>query len=148
MTQAGTIQSANIASFVLFPMGQKRFALPAKTVTELAREDEPQTFPHTTPWLAGVLLRRRRIVPVCDVAPVLIGPQTPARKFYLIANRSLPAGEEWAAIPVSGECELTQSELLPVTGKLPEYVDGLLALQEEIVEVLNLNRLLAVEARA
>jgi chemotaxis signal transduction protein len=117
-------------------------------VTELAREDEPQTFPHTTPWLAGVLLRRGRIVPVCDVAPLLIGPQAPTRKFYLIANRSLAGGEEWAAIPVSGECELTQSEILPVTGKLPEYVSGLLAMQEEIVEVLDLDRLLAMEARA
>lgn len=149
MTEIATIrQSGKGASFVLFPMGEKRFALPAEIVTELAREDEPQTFPHTTPWLAGVLLRRGRIVPVCDVAPVLIGPRAPTRKFYLIANRSLSSGDEWTAIPVSGECELTQCELLPVTGKLPEYVSGLLALREEIVEVLDLDRLLVAEARA
>lgn len=139
-------QSGESASFVLFPIGKKRFALPAATVTELARQDEPQTFPHTTPLLTGVLLRRGRIVPVSDVAPVLIGPEAPARKFYLIANRSFSAGEEWTAIPVSGECELTQAELLPVTGQLPPYVSGLLALQEEIVEVLNLDQLLTPEA--
>lgn len=139
-------QSGESASFVLFPIGKKRFALPAAMVTELAREDEPQTFPHTSPLLVGVLLRRGRIVPVCDVAPVLIGPEAPLRKFYLIANRSLSCGDEWTAIPVSGECELTQAEMLPVTGQLPGYVSGLLALQEEIVEVLNLDQLLTTEA--
>jgi chemotaxis signal transduction protein len=149
MTQAATNrQTAKSASFVLFPMGKRRFALPAETVTELAREDEPQTFPHTTPLLAGVLLRRGRIVPVSDVAPVLVGPDAPVRKFYLIADRSMAGGEEWIAIPVSGECELTETELLPVTGQLPTYVSGLLALREEIVEVLNLDLLLTTEARA
>jgi Chemotaxis signal transduction protein len=149
MTQTATFrQGETSTSFVLFPMGKKRFALPAETVTELAHEDEPQTFPHTTPLMAGVLIRRGRIVPVSDIASVLIGPEAPPRKFYLIANRALPDVEEWTAIPVSGECELTQAELLPVTGKLPGYVRGLLALREEIVEVLDLDRLLSGEARA
>lgn len=149
MTQTATFrQLGPSASFVLFPMGKKRFALPSEAVTELAREDEPQTFPHTTPLLTGVLIRRGRIVPVSDIAPVLIGPEAPPRKFYLIANRVLPSVEEWTAIPVSGECELTQAELLPVTGKLPDYVIGLLALREEIIEVLDLDRLLTMEARA
>src|SRR6478609_4546143 len=73
-------------SYVLFPLGEKRFALPAETVTELARPDSVQTFPHRTPLLTGVLVRRGRIVPVCDVAQVLVGPAAPPRKFYLIAN--------------------------------------------------------------
>ena len=40
--------------FVLFPLGGKRFALPASQVTELAQPDTLQTFPHTTKLLAGV----------------------------------------------------------------------------------------------
>jgi chemotaxis signal transduction protein len=135
-------------SFVLFPLGEKRFALPAETVTELARPDRLQTFPHTTPLVAGVLLRRGRVVPVCDVAAVLIGPQAPARKFYLLANRSFGSVRERTAIPVTGECTLTSAELLPPTGKLPPYVCGLLSLQDEIVEVLDLERLAVAEARA
>ena len=140
--------SAREKSFVLFPLGEKRFALPAEAVTELARPDRLQTFPHTTPLLAGVLVRRGRVVPVCDVAPVLVGPQTPARKFYLIANRSFGAVRERTAIPVTGECELTNAEMLSPTGKLPPYVCGLLSLQDEIVEVLDLERLAATEVRA
>ena len=140
--------SANANSFVLFPLGEKRFALPAETVTELARPDRLQTFPHTTPLVAGVLLRRGRVVPVCDFAAVLVGPQAPLRKFYLIANRSFGSVRERTAIPVTGECTLTSSEMHPRTGKLPAYVSGLLSLQDEIVEVLDLERLAAVEARA
>ncbi|MFB3916946.1 MAG: chemotaxis protein CheW [Terriglobales bacterium] len=134
-------------SFVLFPLGKKRFALPSDSVAELARPDSLQTFPHTTPLLAGVLLRRGRIVPVCDIAPVLIGPGAPARKFYLIATRRFGSASEWTAIPVTGECELTSANLLPRTGKLPAYVAGLLSLEKDIIEVLDLEKLMAGEAR-
>jgi chemotaxis signal transduction protein len=124
--------------------------LPSATVAELARPDRLQTFPHTTPLLAGVLVRRGRIVPVCDIAPVLIGPHAPARKFYLIANRRFAATQEWTAIPVSGECELAAAELLPPTGRLSVYVTGLLSLPaakgasgHELVEVVDLEKLIA-----
>ncbi len=130
-------------SFVLFPLGKKRFALPSDTVAELAQPDRLQTFPHTSPLLTGVLVRRGHIVPVCDVAPVLIGPNAPTRKFYLIATRHFGSASEWTAIPVSGECELATSDLLPRTGKLPAYVAGLLSLPNDIVEVLDLEKLIA-----
>lgn len=132
-------------SFVLFPLGGKRFALPAEKVTELAKPDRLQTFPHRTPLLAGVLVRRGRIVPVCDVAQVLIGPDAPPRKFYLIANRQFDSRREWTAIPVTGECELTTAEPQPPNNSLPEYVLGVLSLENEIVEVLNLEKLIEQE---
>ncbi len=135
-------------SFVLFPLGKKRFALPADVVTELARPDRLQSFPHTTRMLTGVLLRRGHIVPVCDIAPALLGQDAPPRKFFLIANRTFGHNREWTAIPVSGECELASTELLPVTGKLPRYVIGLLSLADEIVQVLDLGLLHAEEATA
>jgi chemotaxis signal transduction protein len=140
--------SARPSSFVLFPIGKKRFALPAGSVTELARPDREQSFPHASRLLTGVLVRRGHIIPVCDVAPVLVGPDAPARKFYLIATRKFADGSEWTAIPVSGECELTTTELLPPTGKLPKYVTGLLSLADQIIEVVDLERLIGTEAAA
>jgi chemotaxis signal transduction protein len=134
--------------FVLFPLGNKRFALPAEQVTELAQPDTLQTFPHTTKLLAGVLLRRGRIIPVLDVAEVVIGPNAPARKFYLIATRKCAGGNEWTAIPVSGECELKKSEMIAPKMTLPKYVIGILTLPEETVEVLDLNKLATMEAVA
>ena len=132
--------------FVLFPIGDKRFALPAAQVTELARPDQLQTFPHTTPLHTGVLVRRNHVVPVFDVAQVLIGPNAPSRKFYLIATRKIGKFEEWAAIPVTGECELKRIEMRPRTANLPEYISGLLSLEDEIVQVVDIDGIAAQEA--
>jgi len=135
-------------SYVFFPLGEKRFALPAETVTELARPDSVQTFPHRTPLLTGVLVRRGRIVPVCDVAQVLVGPAAPPRKFYLIANCKIGARQELTAVPVTGECELASAALTPLTGKEPSYISGLLAIGSETVEIVALEKLVCVEATA
>ena len=134
-------------SFVLFPLGQKRFALPADIVTELARPGRLQSFPQTTPMMTGVLSRRGRIVPVCDIAGALVGSQAPARKFYLIASRQFESRIEWTAIPVTGECELATCVLQEPADSLPAYVTGLLYIGGETVEVVNLERLIALEGR-
>ncbi len=135
------------SQFVLFPLGKKRFALAAEVVSELARPDRLQIFPHTTPLMTGVLVRRGGIVPVCDVAQKLVA-DTPARKFYLIASRKFGRTAELTALPVTGECELTTAELLQPTSGQPEYVAGLLSLANEIVQVINLERLVGTEASA
>jgi len=141
------MSAAAASSFVLFPLGRKRFALPADRVTELARMDRVYEFPNTTPLVSGVLVRRGEVIPVCDVAQVLVGPDAPARRFYLIAQRKFEREEERAAIPVTGDCELTNCELLPRTGELAGYVRGLLSLPDEIVEVLDLEKLMTEESR-
>lgn len=133
--------------FVLFPIGKKRFALPAEDVAELAQPDRLQVFPHTTPLMTGVLVRRGSIIPVCDVAQVLVGPSAPTRRFYLIANHGVGRERFSLALPVTGECELAAAELRPQTGRLPDYVTGLLAMDDEIVEVLSLDSLLAADTR-
>jgi len=133
-------------AFVLFPLGEKRFALPAEQVSELARADQLQDFPHTSPWLAGVLVRRGNVVPVCDIAKALVPGEAPPRKFYLIAKRRVGSNCEDTGIPVSGDCELAISEMLPVSGQLPSYAAGVLSLESEIVEVIDLEKLLAGDA--
>ncbi len=138
----------NESRFVLFPLGDKRFALPAEKVSELARPDRLQTFPHSTPLLTGVLVRRGTIVPVCDVAQILIGNQGPARKFYLIASRQFGRTKEHVALPVTGECELTSAELVVPAGTLPEYIVGLLTLANEIIEVVDLEKIVGPEVAA
>lgn len=141
------MNAASSESFVLFPLGRKRFALPAEQVSELARPDDIHTFPSNTRMVSGVLLRRGEVIPVCDVAQALVGKDAPPRKFYLIAKRRFEKQEESAAIPVSGDCELTSSQLLPPTGKLAAYVTGLLSLEKEIVEVIDLEKLMSEEAQ-
>jgi len=138
---------AGANSYVLFPVGGKRFALPADAVAELAQPDRLHTFPHTTPLVTGVLVRRGRIVPVFDVAEVLVGPGAPIRKFYLIARRNASEGE-WVAIPVTGECELVTAKLKPVPEGADEYVTGTLKVGEQTVEVVNLARIFSAYTEA
>jgi len=133
-------------SYVLFPLGKKRFALPAETVTELARPDSVQSFPHCTPLLTGVLVRRGRIVPVCDVAQVLVGPATPPRKFYLIANCKRESRLELTAVPVTGECELMSAPRVPLSGGEPLYISGLLEMGDQLIEIVALEKLIPAEA--
>jgi chemotaxis signal transduction protein len=140
-----TVEQDN--TFVLFPMGEKRFAFPAAEVEELARPDQLQTFPHGTPLLAGVLVRRGKIVPVLDIAQLLVGPQAPPRKFYLITNRKLDSRHECTAIPVTGECELASLPPAPANGSQKKYVTGLLMAGEEPVEIVNLEKLIAEEEK-
>jgi chemotaxis signal transduction protein len=137
----------NEQNFVLFPIGKKRFALPAEEVAELAQPDRLQVFPHRTPLMTGVLVRRGNIIPVCDIAQVLVGSNAPARKFYLIATRGAGRDKSLIALPVTGECELNAAELRPQTGRLPDYVTGLLSLNDEIVEVLNLGIIMADDTK-
>jgi chemotaxis signal transduction protein len=117
-------------------------------VTELARPDSVQTFPHRTPLLAGVLVRRGRIVPVCDVAQVLVGPAAPPRKFYLIANCKIGVRQELTAVPVTGECELASAASVPLTGGEPPYISGMLSIAGESVAVVALEKLICAEATA
>lgn len=132
--------------FVLFPMGERRFALPAEKVAELAKPDRLQSFPHTTPLMSGVLVRRGHIVPVCDVAEALVGRDAPARRFYLIASCEIGQNRELLAIPVTGECELSAAEMREGSGRLPEYVTGLLAVHDELVQVISLELLMSLGA--
>jgi chemotaxis signal transduction protein len=136
------------SAFVLFPLGSKRFALPAAQVSELARPDELHPFPHTTPLLSGVLVRRGKIVPVCDVAQVLIGPGAPARRYYLIASRAFQGTNEWTAIPVSGECMLTHGTAMQPEADMPPYVSGLLSEGSELVRIVDLEKLAYGEVAA
>jgi chemotaxis signal transduction protein len=129
--------------FVLFPIGKKRFALPADEVAELAKPDLLQVFPHTTSLMTGVLVRRGVIIPVCDIAQVLVGPSAPPRRFYLIATQVAGRNRNLIALPVSGECELSSIEPRPQTGRLPDYVESLISLDDEIIEVLNLSTLMS-----
>jgi chemotaxis signal transduction protein len=110
--------------------------------------DSVQTFPHRTPLLTGVLVRRGKIVPVCDVAQVLVGPAAPPRKFYLIANCKIGARQELTAVPVTGECKLASAVSVPLTGSEPPYVSGMLSIGDETVAVVALEKLICAEATA
>jgi CheW-like domain len=125
-------------SCVLLRLGERRFALAADQVAELAAPSRIFRFAHKTPEIDGVILRRGRVVPVCDVAEILIGKKLNQRRFYLIATRRQPQGLDWIALPVSGECELIQADLTPAGPSDSPHVFAWLSHKGEVIEVLNL----------
>jgi len=132
-------ENAGADSFVLLQIGNRRVALSAAQVAELAPPVRLHVFPHTAPLLAGVIVRRNRIVPVIDTEPVLGGKSPMSHRFYLIARRQIGGQNELGAIPVNGECELASGELQPPAMDRPAYVAGTIAVGEDLVDVLNLD---------
>ena len=137
------IQNAGADTYVLLQLANRRFALPSTIVSELAPPVRLHTFPHTSPLVSGVIVRRGRIVPVYDVASILLGRTSSVHRFYLIARRKFPDGPESSAIPVSGECELVNAELHEASDNTRPHIFGHLIVGDESIEVLNFDALLA-----
>ena len=136
------MDQAETRSCVLLRLGDRRYALAADQVAELAAPSRVFRFAHRTPEIDGVILRRGRVVPVCDVAERLTGKRLTSRRFYLIAARRHGQSMDWIAIPVSGQCELIQADLTPAGSSDSPHVAGWLSHGGEVIEVLNLNALM------
>ena len=132
---------ANIQSFVLLRLGERRFALPASQVAELVAPSRIFRFPHKSPALEGVILRRGRMIAVCDVAEQLTGKKLDTRRFYLLATRKYGNQLDWISIPVSGECELLNVEMMEAGSNDSPHVEGWLSHAGEVIEVLRLSAL-------
>jgi len=135
------IAETELQPFVLLRLGDRRFAVSATQIAELVAPSRVFRFPHNTAEVEGVILRRGRIVPVCDVAEKLLGNRLRTRRFYLIAQRRYGAQTEWVALPVTGDCELINAEMtLPSDTDAP-HVAGWLSHAGDVIEVLNLEAL-------
>ncbi len=137
----GGLDSSDLRSCVLLRLGERRFALAADQVAELVPPSRIYRFPHGTPDLDGVILRRGRVVPVCDLAEKLVGKRLGSRRFYLIANRQQGGAKESVAVPVSGECELIQADVTEASAGDSPHVAGWLSHGGEVIEMLNLQAL-------
>src|ERR1700683_3129612 len=114
----------NTKSYVLVQIGDRRFALPSAEVSELAPPVRLHQFPHNSPLVSGIIVRRGRLLPVYDVCPLLPGKNSPPHQFYLVARRHFGSASEPAAIPVNGDSELVTADAVQVTS--PKYVSGIL----------------------
>ncbi|HWX37906.1 MAG TPA: chemotaxis protein CheW [Candidatus Sulfotelmatobacter sp.] len=135
-----------VPSFVVFQIGNRRVAVPRDCVAELIASPVLFSFPHTTPLITGVALRRGRIVPILDLGPGLLGAPSPEARFYLVVERRNPSISERCAIPVQGECELVSGIMLPASAQ-NDFVVGCIDLNGEQIDVLDLEKAIATSAR-
>jgi hypothetical protein len=132
------IAETELRPFVLLRLGDRRFAVAASQIAELVPPSRIFHFPYRTSEIEGVILRRGRIVPVCDVAEQLIGKTLSSRRFYLIAQRAYAGQAEWVALPVTGDCELINAEMILPSETDSLHVAGWLSHGGDVIEVLNL----------
>jgi chemotaxis signal transduction protein len=139
---------APVQSFVVLPLGSRRIALPADSVIELVPASKMQSFPHRTRWISGVLVRRNRVVPVCDSKQLFGEERDGVSRFYLIAEWKEGNVRDWCAIPVSGECELESAEQVaserPAAGNA-EHVSGVIPVDGEKIDVIDLSKLIRAQ---
>lgn len=129
-------------AYVLLRLGERQFAVPAEQVEELAAAGRLEKIPHTTPQIEGVIVRRKRVLAVRDVARMLTGRSLPLHRFYLVVRQQYGAAAESEAIPVTGDCELlTGIVATPRGDHEPQYVAGWIDLAGEQVLVLDVSRL-------
>jgi len=128
-----------IPSYVVFQIGQRRVALPRESVGELIASPILNSFPHTSPLITGVVLRRGSILPVLDLAPRLVNAASLPTRFYLVVERNISGSSERCAIPVQGACELVTGTLLPVPQE-NGIARGCLDLDGQQIEVLDLEK--------
>ena len=143
-----TVAEAPVQSFVVLPLGSRRIALTAESVIELVAPTKVQSFPHRTRWISGVLVRRNRIVPVCDSKQLFREERDGVSRFYLIAEWKDQSVRDWCAIPVTGECELESAEQVAsersATGNA-EHVSGVIPVDGEKIEVIDLSKLIRAQ---
>lgn len=111
-------------------------------VAELIASPQLFSFPHTTPLISGVVLRRGRILPVLDLGPCVLGKSSPATRFYLVVERQSSNDREKCAIPVQGGCELVSGVMRPGEHEL-DFMAGWLDIDGDQIEVLDLERAIA-----
>jgi len=130
-----------LESFVLLRLGERRFAVRASQILELIAPSRVFRFPHNTTAVEGVILRRGRVISVCDISEQLVGKKLSVRRFYLIATRLFGARKEPVALPVSGDCELITVDMTPRSESDSAHVAGWLSHGGDVIEVLDLETL-------
>lgn len=134
-------------SFVVAQVGDRRIALPREIVSELIGSPIVHSFPHTTPLLTGVVIRRGLIVPVLDLGPGVFGRPSPPGRSFLVVRREIGGLTDYCAIPVQGECQIVSDILQPCEDDEGCAI-GILDVNGERIQVLNLERTIASGAAA
>jgi hypothetical protein len=82
---------------------------------------------------------------VLDLGPGLSGALSPSTRFFLVVERHISNAPEKCAIPVQGACELVAG-IMVTAADLEGYVTGHLDLNGEQIDVLDLEKAIALSA--
>lgn len=137
---------------VTFRLGDDLFAAPIEAVERVLRYQVPRAVPNLPEWIAGVIEYGQRIVPVIDLRrrfELPEQPNTPQMRLLVLTS-----GGEWAAVLVDAVLDVRTvqaTELAPppplFRGLAAQYLRGVMRRDEQLVIVLECDRLLSTSER-
>ncbi|MGQ0640341.1 MAG: chemotaxis protein CheW [Gemmatimonadaceae bacterium] len=143
--------SGNIR-LVTFRLGDDLFAAPIEAVERVLRYQSPRSVPNLPPWIGGVVEYGERIVPVIDLRRRFELPPTPVTPSMRLLV--LTTGGEWTAVLVDAVLDVRTvyaADLVPppplFRGLSAEYLRGVIRRDEQLVIVLDSDRLLSASER-
>ncbi|MCX7823481.1 MAG: chemotaxis protein CheW [Syntrophobacterales bacterium] len=146
----------NLKSFVSFVVSEEEFAVDIMRVREVIRLPAMTLVPNAPEFVEGIIHFRGRIVPVIDLRKRLkiAGREyKPLDRFTRVLIITLEG--RWIGFivdSVRGIIRVPQDYLKPVPGVLKsqiggEYFDGVIQMEERLIMLLNLHRILSSEER-
>jgi purine-binding chemotaxis protein CheW len=137
---------------VTFRLGDDLFAAPIEAVERVLRYQLPRSIPNLPVWIGGVIEYSNRIVPVIDLRKRFELPAAPNSP--LMRLLVLNAGGEWAAVLVDAVLDvrtIQATDLVPppplFRGLAAEYLRGVMRRDDQLVIVLDSDRLLTASER-
>jgi purine-binding chemotaxis protein CheW len=137
-----------VSRIVTFRLGADLFAADIQAVERVLRHDRPRALPSMPDWVEGVIEYSGRVVPVVDLRRrfgLAATPLTAQTRLIVLAS-----SDEWVAALVDAVLDvraLPAAELTPspafFRGLAGEYLKGLTRRGDELVVVLDVDRLLA-----
>ena len=136
--------------FVTFKAGGTRFALPAHALREITPLVEVAPLPGAPPYIPGLMNHRGSSLPVVDLTMLLAGsksrPWMSTRIMIAEPERGLSAG--FMAERVLKTKDIALGAITAPGAPAAPYVLGVTALEEGLVQVLELARVLPPELLA
>jgi purine-binding chemotaxis protein CheW len=141
-----TQQAADTGAFIVFDVAGTTYALPSRDVRHMEMIDEVTRVPNAPPFVDGVVFSRGEVVPIVnlrvrfgferapyDVRNRLIVVQGEGRQIGLLAD----SAREFVRIPL-GAVQAPGDALAGMSGR---YVEGIAALGDRLILLLNLERI-------
>lgn len=140
--------NGDVKQYVLFRVGAEEYALPISRVSSIIRYEPATPVPRAPGAVDGVINLRGRVIPVVDLTRCLFGTAfTPTAHARIIVAESegslvglaVDGATEVASFPLSSVMPAPAS---PLTAAAADVIEGVVRLDERLVILLDLDRVL------
>jgi len=149
MNRKGATQAQlNTQKLVTFQLGVDLFAADVLSVERVLRYTPPNTVPDVPKWIEGVLEHRGKIMPVVDLRKRIELPEfeiTPETRILVLTT---PDGLVGGVVDAVHEVAMVPADAVSAPPKLfrgvaADFVKGIARLRDQLIVVLDVERVLA-----